>query len=384
MVHYFQNSISIFSYTTVTPRVDVDPKLSNFVISREPVVDGSAGKKSHLERDAFVPDLASSIVRSSFLPNNVPGRVDRELPNSGFSRKEIDRAIVRVDILLGKKLLCGFEDVMANNGLLLNTNFQGFKNLPEELMDGEHAKCEESSEQFRINSQTIQAHILSYRNVKKLQSNGHLYCCLFVVDLYLRAYDVLLSNMPSAHMSCFQGLFFCPEAASLLLHNFCIYHISPLGHELGASAICPEDFVPSMDDSADQIVEAAVSYVYGSHDLCLYTHLIREHLLGVNGFIIRLNKEVRGTSEVPESDIAQACRRVSAGKESSGDKLSSTALRNLEAEKLKDNQSCLFCFSYFKLLIFGFMRGTSSARQCEVIAENNNFFKIVHQDLVKL
>nr|DAD48780.1 TPA_asm: hypothetical protein HUJ06_018717 [Nelumbo nucifera] len=33
-------------------------------------------------------------------------------------------------------------------------------------------------------------------------------------------------------MSCFQGLFFCPEAASLLLHNFCIYHISPPEHEV--------------------------------------------------------------------------------------------------------------------------------------------------------
>jgi len=33
-------------------------------------------------------------------------------------------------------------------------------------------------------------------------------------------------------MSCFQGLFLCPEAVSLLLHNFCIYHISPPGHEV--------------------------------------------------------------------------------------------------------------------------------------------------------
>jgi hypothetical protein len=33
------------------------------------------------------------------------------------------------------------------------------------------------------------------------------------------------------YMSCFQGLFLCPEAVSLLLHNFCIYHISPPGHE---------------------------------------------------------------------------------------------------------------------------------------------------------
>lgn len=36
------------------------------------------------------------------------------------------------------------------------------------------------------------------------------------------------------HMSCFQGLLFCPEAASLLLHNFCIYHISPPGHEFSS------------------------------------------------------------------------------------------------------------------------------------------------------
>jgi hypothetical protein len=34
------------------------------------------------------------------------------------------------------------------------------------------------------------------------------------------------------YMSCFQGLFLCPEAVSLLLHNFCIYHISPPGHEV--------------------------------------------------------------------------------------------------------------------------------------------------------
>ncbi|MFS7939194.1 putative alpha/Beta hydrolase [Helianthus anomalus] len=45
-------------------------------------------------------------------------------------------------------------------------------------------------------------------------------------------------------MPCFQGLFFCPQAASFLLHNFYIYHISPPGHEslqLGAAAICPDD-----------------------------------------------------------------------------------------------------------------------------------------------
>jgi len=36
----------------------------------------------------------------------------------------------------------------------------------------------------------------------------------------------------SSDVSCFQGLLFCPEAYYLLLHNFCIYHISPPGHEV--------------------------------------------------------------------------------------------------------------------------------------------------------
>lgn len=100
-------------------------------------------------------------------------------------------------------------------------------------------------------------------------------------------------------MSCFQGLFFCPEACSLLLHNFCIYHINPPGHEVcnliaglhsmlvfhpstilnyffwrmllftlfliwyffqellqfGAAAISDDEPVLSVDDLADQIAE---------------------------------------------------------------------------------------------------------------------------------
>ena len=35
-----------------------------------------------------------------------------------------------------------------------------------------------------------------------------------------------------AGMSCFEGLFSCPEASSVLVHNFCIYHIDPPGHEV--------------------------------------------------------------------------------------------------------------------------------------------------------
>lgn len=98
-------------------------------------------------------------------------------------------------------------------------------------------------------------------------------------------------------MSCFQGLFFCPEASSLLLHNFCIYHINPPGHEvgnlvvkifptiiqpcyciiyshhfvwkfpqeflqLGAGAISSDAPVPSVDDLADQIADVLDYFRY--------------------------------------------------------------------------------------------------------------------------
>lgn len=48
-----------------------------------------------------------------------------------------------------------------------------------------------------------------------------------ILALLLRVLLICWSDM-----SCFQGLFFWPEAASMLLHNFCIYHICPPGHEV--------------------------------------------------------------------------------------------------------------------------------------------------------
>lgn len=44
---------------------------------------------------------------------------------------------------------------------------------------------------------------------------------------FLKLWSVFFSDV-----SCFQGLLFCPEAASLMLHNFCIYHIDAPGHEV--------------------------------------------------------------------------------------------------------------------------------------------------------
>jgi len=158
------------------------------------------------------------------------------------------------------------------------------------------------------------------------------------------------------HMSCFQGLFFCPEAASLLLHNFCIYHINPPGHELRAAAICQDNPVPSVDDLADQILDVlnyfrldavmCMGVTAGAYILSLFAIKYRERVLGLilvsplckapswtewlcNKVMSNLlyfygmcglvkecllyryfSKEVRGCAEVPESDIVQACRRL--------------------------------------------------------------------------
>ncbi|KAI8023925.1 Protein NDL1 [Camellia lanceoleosa] len=142
-------------------------------------------------------------------------------------------------------------------------------------------------------------------------------------------------------MSCLQGLFFCPEVASLLLHNFCIYHISPPGHELlqlGAVAICPDDPIPSVDDLAVQIIELGavmcMGVTAGAYILTLFAMKYRERVLGLilvsplcknsswtewlyNKVTSNLlysygmcGLEVRGSIDVPESDIVQVCRRL--------------------------------------------------------------------------
>eukprot|EP00262_Sarcandra_glabra_P001216 TRINITY_DN1123_c0_g1_i3.p1 TRINITY_DN1123_c0_g1~~TRINITY_DN1123_c0_g1_i3.p1 ORF type:complete len:243 (-),score=41.82 TRINITY_DN1123_c0_g1_i3:342-1070(-) len=158
------------------------------------------------------------------------------------------------------------------------------------------------------------------------------------------------------HISCFQGLFFCPEAASLLLHNFCIYHISPPGHELGAAAISSDISVPSVDDLADQVADVldffglgavmCFGVTAGAYVLTLFAMKYRERVIGLilvsplckapswtewlyNKVMSNLlyfygmcgvlkdillqryfSKEVLGSAQVPESDIAQACRNL--------------------------------------------------------------------------
>ncbi|MBA0747657.1 hypothetical protein Gogos_004554 [Gossypium gossypioides] len=132
------------------------------------------------------------------------------------------------------------------------------------------------------------------------------------------------------HISCFQGLFFSPEVNSFLLHNFCIYHISPPGHEVAAAPIGSDDLMPSVDDLADQVLE--MKYRQRVLGLILVSPLCRapswtEWLLnkvmsnllyfyGMCGVVKELllkryfSQEVRGSVEEPESDIVQACRRM--------------------------------------------------------------------------
>ncbi|KAF6138175.1 hypothetical protein GIB67_007386 [Kingdonia uniflora] len=158
------------------------------------------------------------------------------------------------------------------------------------------------------------------------------------------------------HMSCFQGLFFCPEAASFLLHNFCVYHISPPGHELGAGAISSDIPVPSVDDLADTVADVldffgigavmCLGVTAGAYILTLFAMKYRERVLGLilvsplcrtpswtewlyNKLMANLlyfygmcgmmkecllqryfSKEVRGSPQALESDIVQACRSL--------------------------------------------------------------------------
>ncbi|CAN1217428.1 Protein NDL1 [Linum perenne] len=158
-------------------------------------------------------------------------------------------------------------------------------------------------------------------------------------------------------MSCFQELLFCPEACSLLLHNFCIYHINPPGHELlqlGASSISLDDPITSVDDLADQVVEVlnyfglgavmCMGVTAGAYVLTMFAMKYKQRVLGLilisplckapswtewlyNKVLSNLLyyygmcgvvkelllkryfcKEARGNSQIPESDIVQACR----------------------------------------------------------------------------
>ncbi|KAI3701415.1 hypothetical protein L6452_26465 [Arctium lappa] len=158
------------------------------------------------------------------------------------------------------------------------------------------------------------------------------------------------------HTSCFRQLFFCPESASLLLHNFCIYHITPPGHELGAASISIDDSVPTAEDFSDQILEVlnhfrlgsvmCMGVMAGAYILTLFALKYSERVTGLilvsplcraptwnewlcNKFMSNLlyyygmtdllkefllhryfSKGVCGSLEVPELDIVRKCRKL--------------------------------------------------------------------------
>lgn len=158
------------------------------------------------------------------------------------------------------------------------------------------------------------------------------------------------------YTSCFQGLFFCPEAATLLLPNFCIYHIDAPGHELGADVISSDAPLLSVDDLADQVAEVldffglkkvlCLGVTAGAYILTLFAMKHKERVLGLilvspickapswtewlyNKVLMNLlyfygmcgvlkecllqryfSKELRCGAHGSESDVIQACRRL--------------------------------------------------------------------------
>lgn len=170
--------------------------------------------------------------------------------------------------------------------------------------------------------------------------------------------DVALNNI-----SCFQGLFFCQDSASLLLHNFCIYHIDAPGHELGAGAISSDEPLLSVDDLADQVAEVldffrlkevfCLGVTAGAYILTLFAMKYRERVVGLilvspickapswtewlySKVLMNLlyfygmrgllkecllhryfSKELRCSFQGAESDTVQACRRLLSERQSS-------------------------------------------------------------------
>ncbi|KAG2694098.1 hypothetical protein I3760_08G125500 [Carya illinoinensis] len=129
------------------------------------------------------------------------------------------------------------------------------------------------------------------------------------------------------YMSCFQGLFFCSDAASLLLHNFCIYHIDAPGHEVGAEVISPDAPLLSVNDLADQVAEVldyfglkeviCVGVTAGAYILTLFAVLLNLlYFYGMCGVLKEcllqryFSKELRSGLHGAESDIIHTFRKL--------------------------------------------------------------------------
>ncbi|KAG6700713.1 hypothetical protein I3842_08G126100 [Carya illinoinensis] len=129
------------------------------------------------------------------------------------------------------------------------------------------------------------------------------------------------------YMSCFQGLFFCSDAASLRLHNFCIYHIDAPGHEVGAEIISPDAPLLSINDLADQVAEVldyfglkevmCVGVTASAYILTLFAVLLNLlYFYGMCGVLKEcllqryFSKELRSGLHGAESDIILTFRKM--------------------------------------------------------------------------
>ncbi|XP_071696699.1 subtilisin-like protease SBT2.5 [Rutidosis leptorrhynchoides] len=101
-------------------------------------------------------------------------------------------------------------------------------------INGFEATAVESDKTLDVTSDSVTSYSqhLEERHDRLLETlfdDGN-YKKLYIYKHVINGFAVHVSQ--EQNMLCFQGLFFCPEPASLLLHNICIYHISPPGHEL--------------------------------------------------------------------------------------------------------------------------------------------------------
>ncbi|KAE8100007.1 hypothetical protein FH972_017945 [Carpinus fangiana] len=222
--------------------------------------------------------------------------------------------------------------------------------MPQQIQREGEREMGDSSDSVSVDMEGI-----SFGGKEHLIETCHGYVSVAVIGDPDKPALVTYPDLALNHVSCFQGLFFCPEACSLLLHNFCIYHISPPGHELGAAEISPDKPVLSVDDLADQIEEVlnffglgavmCLGVTAGAYILTLFAMKYRQRVLGlilvsplckapswtewlynkvmsnllyfygmcgvVKELLLKryFSKEVRGNAHVSESDMVQACRR---------------------------------------------------------------------------
>jgi len=137
----------------------------------------------------------------------------------------------------------------------------------------------------------VDVEMIPWGGKEHMVQNSHGPISVFVCGDQENPALVTYSDVALNYMSFFQGMFFFPEVASLLFHNFCIYHIDAPGHELGATAISSDVAIPTMDDLAEQVAKLldyfglggviCMGVTAGAYSLTLFVLKYRERVLGL-------------------------------------------------------------------------------------------------------